>query len=122
MGDGVRSLVKALIPPNGRYALRLQWTRLREGGPVTWVRWNALLADAWIRDRLNRSHYTLLDEAQLRATRTSDTVFVFGSGYSLNELSPADWGHFIQHDTVGFNAFYFERWIPVGFHLLRGGI
>jgi hypothetical protein len=87
-----------------------------------YIRWNAMLADAWVRDRWSRRRYRLLDERGARAHRTSDTVFVFGSGYSLNELSAAEWKAFARHDVFGFNAFYYQRWIPVGFHLLRGGI
>jgi len=117
-----RSLVRRIVRPNLRFALHLQWKQLRETGLVHWARWNAVLADAWTRDRINRSAYTVLSESEVRSERRSETVFVFGSGYSLNELSAAAWDHFAAHDTLGFNAFYHERWLPVRFHLLRGGI
>ena len=54
--------------------------------------------------------------------RRSETVFVFGSGYSLNEISDAEWQHIAAHDVFGFNAFYHQRWVPANFHLLRGGL
>jgi hypothetical protein len=81
-----------------------------------------MLIDAWVRDRIRRRHYRSVGENELRAARRSDTVFVFGSGYSLNDITPAEWGHIAEHDTFGFNAFYNQRWIDLGFYLLRGGV
>jgi hypothetical protein len=63
-----------------------------------------------------------MTEAEVRATRRSDTVFIFGCGYSLNAITEEEWRHFVAHDVFGFNAFYYERWVPVRFHLLRGGL
>jgi hypothetical protein len=119
----LRELVKRVTTPDFRYTVRLQARQLRTHGPVWFGRWNAMLADAWLRDRWNRRHhYRVVAEAAVRAARKSSKVFIFGSGYSLNDLAPHEWAHFEQHDVFGFNAFYNQRWIPVGFHLLRGGI
>jgi len=119
----VRAIVQRVTSANLRYAVRIQARQLRTQGPVWFGRWNALLADAWVRDRLvRRHHYRLVSEGTLRAARKSSKVFIFGSGYSLNDLAPREWAHFREHDVFGFNAFYNERWIPVDFHLLRGGI
>jgi hypothetical protein len=74
----------------------------------------------WLRFVLNRSRYRLLDENELRATRRSDTVFVFGSGGSLNELDPADWSGIAEHDTLGFNWFVHQRFVRCDYHLIRG--
>jgi hypothetical protein len=116
-----RSLYRRLVPRNTRDLIRTELGLLRRGATYA-IRWNAMLADAWVRDRLARRHYTILDEAAARRRRTSETVFVFGSGYSLNDISPAEWAHFAAHDVFGFNAFYHQHWTKVGFHLLRGGI
>lgn len=75
--------------------------------------------DAWLRWRVNRRHYRILDPEQLRATRTSDTVFVFGSGYSINELTPEEAAFFERHDTFGFNFFWRENLLRVDYHLAR---
>src|SRR5207244_7644289 len=40
----------------------------------------------WLRFLRHRGDYQFLSEDELRATRRCDTVFVFGSGRSLNEL------------------------------------
>jgi hypothetical protein len=74
---------------------------------------------AWLRFRARRHEYRFLSEAELRATRRSDTLFVFGSGWSINELSAAECGHFEEHDTLGFNFFAHARIVRVDYHLVR---
>lgn len=117
----IRTLVKAVVPAGLRVGLRLQANVLRKQGVGWWLLWNHMLVDAWLRDRLNRRRYVDLSEAQARARRRSDTVFIFGSGYSLHDLTAAEWAHFAEHDVFGFNQFFFERWIRTDFHLLKGG-
>lgn len=39
----------------------------------------------------------------LAARRTSDTVFILGSGWSLNQISDARWRAIAHHDSFGFN-------------------
>lgn len=118
----MRSLLKRVLPDNARYAVRAHLNYLRDRGLSDYVRLNAQLIDAAVRERLSRSRYRVLDEADLVAARRSDTVFVFGSGYSLNDITPAQWKHIAEHDTFGFTAFIYQRWVRTDFHLLRGGI
>jgi hypothetical protein len=73
----------------------------------------------YVRARLARRHYRVLDEGELRASRRSDTVFIFGSGRSLNELGAAEWASFGEHDTFGFNWFVNQDWVRVDYHLIR---
>jgi hypothetical protein len=115
--------MRALFGPQTVFALRTQWSVLRGRGPLFWARWNAILTSALLRDRVNRRrYYRVLDEDAVRAARRSETVFVFGSGYSVNEIADGEWAHFREHDVFTFNAFYHQSWIPAGFHILRGGI
>ncbi|MFP4320866.1 MAG: hypothetical protein ACLFTK_00280 [Anaerolineales bacterium] len=65
------------------------------------------------------SHFTTLDQAAYQASRRSDTVFVFGSGWSLNEITPAGWAHIAQHNTFGFSMFVYQTWIRTDYHMLR---
>lgn len=116
-----RSLAKAVVPPHVRNVLRVEANALRTNGPGFAVRWNAGLVEAFVLDRLRRSRYAVLDEAQARAARRSDTVFVYGSGASMNDIPEAEWAAMAEHDTFGFNAFYWEQWIRVDFQLFRGG-
>ena len=66
-----------------------------------------------------RAYRRVTAEAAARCRR-SETVFVFGSGYSLNDLAPAEWRHFEAHDVFGFSGFVHQRWIRTDFHLVRG--
>lgn len=74
---------------------------------------------AWIGFRRHVSEYRLLGEDELRRTRKSDTVFIFGSGYSLNDMSPAEWRAIEAHDTIGFNWFVHQRFVRCDYHLVR---
>jgi hypothetical protein len=106
-----------------RWTIGLQRQVLGWRGPRGYARWQAMIANAWLRDRLvGRRRYRHLDEQAVRAARRSDTVFVFGSGYSLNDIGEDEWEAMSGHDTFGFNAFYYQRWVRTDFHLLRTGI
>lgn len=63
--------------------------------------------------------YEVLDEAALHATRRSDAVFIFGSGYSINDLRPDDLAHFEAGDTLGFNWFVHQGLLRMDYHLVR---
>ncbi|OFW15365.1 MAG: hypothetical protein A3F69_02320 [Acidobacteria bacterium RIFCSPLOWO2_12_FULL_66_10] len=115
-------VVKPLVSATTRYALRSQYNFLRERGPLQFAKLNALLIDSAVRERLNRSAYRMLDERQLASARRSDTVFIFGSGYSLNDITAAQWQHIAGHDTFGFTSFIYQHWVRVDYHLIRGGV
>lgn len=100
----------------------LQGVNLSEYGLRHTACWNAMLADAYVRDRRARSRYRSVDEETLRAERTSDTVFVFGSGSSLNEIGADEWRQISEHGTIGFNGFFRQRWTPVDLHIFRSAL
>ncbi len=75
---------------------------------------------AWLRSLVGRRQYRLVSEDAVRQTRRSDTVFVFGSGASLNELSAGEWAHIAEHDTLGFNWWVHQRFVRTDYHLIRG--
>jgi hypothetical protein len=74
----------------------------------------------WLRYLSGRRAYRLLGEEELRATRRSDTVFIFGSGSSLNDVSGVEWESIAQHDTLGFNWFVHQAFVRCDYHLIRG--
>jgi hypothetical protein len=76
------------------------------------------VAYAW-RARRALGRYVVLDEAALRATRRGDTIFIFGSGYSINDLTPGEVEHFERHDTLGFNWFVHQNVVRMDYHLVR---
>ncbi len=123
-GD-VRGLARRVavhaFPPGTRHTMRIERDVLRTRGASYAAKWNVALLDSFVRDRLHRGRYDVLDEAQARAARRSDRVFVFGSGASMNDIPEDEWAAMAEHDTFGFNAFYWEEWIRVDFQLFRGG-
>jgi hypothetical protein len=74
---------------------------------------------AWLAFKRRVASYQCLTEERLRATRKSDTVFIFGSGASLNDISPAEWTSIAAHDTMGFNWFVRQRFVRCDYHLVR---
>lgn len=91
----------------------------RLAAAAAWLRAFPTRSSAWTRWYVNRHHYRSLDAGELRATRTSDTVFVFGSGYSINELTQEEARFFERHDTFGFNFFWRQDVVRVDYHLAR---
>jgi hypothetical protein len=68
-------------------------------------------------DRLGRSAYRRLSTDELLATRTSDTAFVFGSGRSLCEITPEQWGMISRSNTVSLREFPRQNWVRADYHL-----
>lgn len=69
--------------------------------------------------RKGRRHYTVLNDEQALARRLSRRVYLFGSGYSLNELDAEEWAEFSKHDTIGFSGSIYLQKIPLTYLLLR---
>jgi hypothetical protein len=74
---------------------------------------------AWCAFLRNRGAYRVLSEVELKATRKRDTVFIFGSGGSLNEITPDEWQQIAEGDTLGFNWFVHQRFVRCDYHLVR---
>ena len=51
--------------------------------------------------------------------KRSDTIFILGSGYSINELTSSEIKRMEQHDTFSFNWFVYQNFIRIDFHLIR---
>ena len=104
------------------FHLLLHAFQVRDLGLTGYIKWQRVLFHAWLKERKNRGAYRVLDEAELRATRKSDTVFIFGSGYSLNDISSEEWLQFEKHDTLGLSGFIYQKWVRVDYHLIRGWV
>jgi hypothetical protein len=104
-----------------RNFLRNELSLLRNNGLWQWFRFNAYLLRLRVRaNEKARSRYRLVDAKDLASLRRSNRVYVFGSGFSLNDLTANEWSEIEMHDTIGFNGFVRQRWIRVDFHLVRG--
>ena len=103
-------------------SLRLQRGILRERGLRGALRLNTVMLSAQLaswRVR-NKDYYREISETELRALKSSQRAFVFGSGYSLNDITREEWREMSERNTIGFNAFVHQQWIKVDFHLVRG--
>jgi hypothetical protein len=72
---------------------------------------------AWLGDARRRHRYRHLTADEIKQTRRSETVFVFGSGYSLNNITPSEWASIAEHDTVGFNEFHRQSFVRTDYHI-----
>src|SRR5487761_104302 len=93
---------------------------MRRSEPTDTVRLFSLRLGPWLRFAAPRNAYRYLDEDEARGRRRSDTVYVFGSGASLNDLGMDAWAEIARHDTFGFNWFVHQRFVRCDFHLIRG--
>lgn len=102
-------------------AVDLQRSLIGKYGIAATIGFDVRVLLAWARAAVvGRTRYRLLKIEQVSARRRGRRVFVFGSGYSLNDIQPAEWAHISAHDTVGFNAFVRQQWVRTDFHLIRG--
>ena len=60
-----------------------------------------------------------LNFADLRALKTSDRIFVFGAGPSINKISDLEWEHIKNFDSLGFNSLFFLEKLDFTFFLLK---
>jgi hypothetical protein len=54
----------------------------------------------------------LLQELHLSPLKTGDTVFILGSGWSINEIPDWRWDAIGQCDTIGFNFWPVHAFVP----------
>src|SRR6056297_4338855 len=71
----------------------------------------------WIRHRRDRdlaaeAGVPFLKTADLAARRGSDTLVVFGSGASINDISDAEWKWISRQDTMGVNFWPLHPFVP----------
>ena len=54
----------------------------------------------------------LLETLNLGQLKTSDTVFVLGSGWSINDIVEERWRIIARHDSIGFNFWPVHAFVP----------
>ncbi|MBF0267976.1 MAG: hypothetical protein HQL44_05250 [Alphaproteobacteria bacterium] len=86
-----------------------------------WPKWQAQWMRLYSRVLLHlaQHRYSRLTQAQLLSRKTSDSIFIFGSGLSIESLSPEEWEAFSRHNTMGFNWFAFNQRVRIDYHLVR---
>ena len=51
--------------------------------------------------------------------KKSDTIFIFGSGYSILDIDDSEWEAIGQHNTMSFNWFIYQDYVPIDYHVVR---
>ena len=60
-----------------------------------------------------------LNRALSLKPRKSDTVYIFGSGASINNISSQQWEEISKHDTVTFNWFAHQQFTNIDYYLIK---
>ncbi len=59
-----------------------------------------------------RAGIPMLGQVDLLKIKSSDTLFVLGSGPSINRISAERWQEIAAHDTLGFNFWLYHSFVP----------
>ena len=68
-----------------------------------------------------RSGLNILNSRQITQSRTTDKIFIFGSGFSINKITKKEWEKINKHDTFGFNGSFHLKKVNFKYHLIRAG-
>ena len=54
---------------------------------------------------------------QLRSFKTSDRIYILGSGESILDISKQEWDEINSHNSIGFNHWYVHDFEPTFYDL-----
>lgn len=69
-----------------------------------------------VRRRIAGTKIPLLGRDQLNRVKRSDTLFVLGSGSSINQISASRWQTIQRHDSIGLNFWLFHDIVPTMYY------
>src|ERR1039458_7387443 len=75
-------------------------------------RYQLRVQSALARRVADRTGLPLLEKLDLSQIKTSDTVFVLGSGASINEILDRRWEVIGRHDTIALNFWPVHPFVP----------
>lgn len=74
----------------------------------------------WIKARFAlRKYYDVITVETLRERVTSDTVFIFGSGPSIADVTEEQWKEIEKHNTLGVGAWALQDFVRTDFYIMR---
>lgn len=82
----------------------------------TWAR--HVESKYYIKKLLNKGIGNDISKLNFRELKNSDTVFILGSGPSINQVSEAKWAHISNNDSIGLNKWPFHEFTPT-FHVFE---
>jgi hypothetical protein len=71
----------------------------------------------WLRTQARQAGFTVANRNNLIRYKTSDTLFILGSGPSINAISEEEWKVIAQHNSIGFNYFLAHPFVPTYYHM-----
>ncbi len=71
-----------------------------------------LIQEIAIRQLLDAGFKNRLSDVDLLDYKTSDTVFILGSGSSINELTEREWNQINENDSIGLNFWLTHDFVP----------
>lgn len=101
-------MIKPLLAPLQRLFRRKRRFRDQQGFDYTISIGNG---GADMAEKFSQWHGAALNESILKHKK-SDTLFILGSGPSINEITPEEWAHIATCDSVGFNRWMAHDFIP----------
>ena len=65
-----------------------------------------------------KSEANVTDIEDIKRWRCKDTIFIMGSGYSINDITREEWRHIVDvGDIFSFNDFYKGKFVPINYHI-----
>lgn len=74
--------------------------------------WHAATQQRHAEAKRRRLGLPLISELDWNAYRKSDTLFILGSGPSINAIPAERWGAIARHDSIGFNFWPYHSHVP----------
>ena len=65
-----------------------------------------------------KSKANIIDIEDIKKGRHKDTIFIMGSGYSINDITKEEWQHMEDAgDIFSFNYFFKGKFVPINYHI-----
>lgn len=65
-----------------------------------------------------QSDANIMDIEDIKKSRCKDTIFIMGSGYSINDITREEWQHMEDAgDIFSFNYFFKCKFVPTNYHI-----
>ena len=65
-----------------------------------------------MRKKISKESIKSVSQLPINQYKKSDTLFILGSGHSITEITPNEWGYIKNNDSLGFNSWVFHDFTP----------
>lgn len=102
-------------------SLKLMTWWLRNIPPLKLFNLLYISISAFVKSNLAKGSIRVISKKELFLEKNTKRIFIFGSGYSLNEISDQEWKKIRKYDTLGFNGSFHLKKVDFKYHILRAG-